>query len=76
MIRIIVDEAVCDKLTGVGDRAELCDKSGRVIGFFEPAPSDDYEGFESPLSDKELAARGVVRRSADGRTPGYPCRVS
>ena len=28
------------------------------------------------LPDAELAARGAVRRIADGRTPGYPCRVS
>ena len=28
------------------------------------------------LSDGELAARGAVRRIADGRNPGYPCRVS
>jgi len=28
------------------------------------------------LSDDELAARGAVRRVADDRTPGYPCRVS
>ena len=28
------------------------------------------------LSDKELAAQGAVRRIADGRMPGYPCRVS
>src|SRR5216684_1397733 len=28
------------------------------------------------LSDAELAARGAVRRIADARTPGYPCRVS
>ena len=28
------------------------------------------------LSDEELAARGAVRRIADGRKPGYPCRVS
>jgi hypothetical protein len=28
------------------------------------------------LSDEELVARGAVRRSADARTPGYPCRVS
>ena len=28
------------------------------------------------LSDEELAAQGAVRRSADARTPGYPCRVS
>ena len=28
------------------------------------------------LSARELAARGVQRRIADARTPGYPCRVS
>ncbi len=28
------------------------------------------------LSDAELAARGAVRRIADARMPGYPCRVS
>jgi len=28
------------------------------------------------LTDEELAARGAVRRIADGRKPGAPCRVS
>jgi uncharacterized protein DUF1203 len=28
------------------------------------------------LSDAELAAQGAVRRIADAREPGYPCRVS
>src|SRR5262245_42938151 len=28
------------------------------------------------LSDEELAARGAVRRIADERQPGVPCRVS
>ena len=28
------------------------------------------------LSDAELVARGAVRTIADGRVPGYPCRVS
>jgi len=28
------------------------------------------------MSDAELAARGAVRRIADAREPGYPCRVS
>jgi len=28
------------------------------------------------LSDAELAERGAVRRIADGRQPGYPCRIS
>ena len=28
------------------------------------------------LSDDELAEKGAVRRIADARDPGYPCRVS
>jgi Protein of unknown function (DUF1203) len=28
------------------------------------------------LSDAELTAQGAVRRIADARTPGYPCRIS
>jgi hypothetical protein len=28
------------------------------------------------LSDDELAVQGAVRRIADARNPGYPCRVS
>ena len=28
------------------------------------------------MSDAELAAQGAVRRTADARNPGYPCRVS
>lgn len=28
------------------------------------------------LSDADLAAHGAVRRIADERTPGYPCRIS
>jgi hypothetical protein len=28
------------------------------------------------LSDEELAAHNPVRRIADDRSPGYPCRVS
>jgi uncharacterized protein DUF1203 len=28
------------------------------------------------MSDTELAERGAVRRVADARTPGYPCRIS
>lgn len=38
-------------------------------------PAEDFADLFA-LSDEELAARGVVRRSADARTPGYPCRVS
>jgi hypothetical protein len=45
--------------------------SFRITGL----PAEDFAHLFA-LSDQELAARGAARRSADARTPGYPCRVS
>ena len=45
--------------------------SFRITGL----PAEDFAHLFA-LSDEELAGRGAVRRSADARTPGYPCRVS
>jgi hypothetical protein len=45
--------------------------SFRIIGL----PSEQFAPlFE--LSDEQLAARGAVRRIAESRKPGYPCRIS
>ena len=38
-------------------------------------PAEDFTPFFA-MSDAELAERGAVRRVADWREPGYPCRVS
>jgi hypothetical protein len=38
-------------------------------------PPEQFEPLFA-LSDAELARRGAVRRIADDRSPGYPCRVS
>ncbi len=43
----------------------------RITGL--PAEKFNYL-FE--LSDEELAIQGVVRKIADARNPGYPCRIS
>ena len=45
--------------------------SFRITGL----PADQFAPLFA-LSDEELAARGAVRRIADERTPGYPCRIS
>jgi Protein of unknown function (DUF1203) len=45
--------------------------SFRITGL----PAEDFSHLFA-LSEEELAARGAVRRSADARTPGYPCRIS
>jgi hypothetical protein len=38
-------------------------------------PAEQFEPLFA-LSDAELARHGAVRRIADAREPGYPCRVS
>jgi hypothetical protein len=45
--------------------------SFRITGL----PAEDFAHLFA-LSDVELMARGAVRRIADGRMPGTPCRVS
>jgi hypothetical protein len=45
--------------------------SFRIIGL----PAERFTHLFA-LSDAELAREGAVRRTADARTPGYPCRVS
>lgn len=43
----------------------------RIMGL----PAEPFTGLFA-LSDAELTARGAVRRIADDRAPGYPCRIS
>jgi Protein of unknown function (DUF1203) len=45
--------------------------SFRITGL----PAEDFAPLFT-LSGQELAAQGAIRRIADERTPGYPCRVS
>jgi hypothetical protein len=45
--------------------------SFRIVGL----PEKDFAPLFG-LSDDRLAERGAVRRIADERSPGYPCRVS
>jgi hypothetical protein len=45
--------------------------SFRITGL----PAEDFAPLFD-LSDAELAARGAVRRVAEQRTPGTPCRIS
>jgi hypothetical protein len=45
--------------------------SFRIVGL----PAEPFAPLFA-LSDSELAARGAVRRIAEARTPGTPCRIS
>jgi hypothetical protein len=55
---------------------QACFSRGETIMGFRITglPAERFAALFS-LSDQELAARGAVRRIADGK-PGYPCRVS
>jgi hypothetical protein len=48
----------------------------RIMSFrIRGLPAETF-GHLFALSDKELTRQGAVRRIADDRQPGYPCRVS
>jgi hypothetical protein len=65
MVRIMLDDFAASKLQDAGTNAELCDASGRVLGYFRPAvDKSDYEGVECPVSDEELRLRA---REGGGR---------
>src|SRR5690348_1371108 len=49
---------------------------GRIMRFrITGLPAEPFAPLFA-LSDEALAAQGAVRRIADGRAPGYPCRIS
>lgn len=61
-MKVTVDDALREKLHGFRVRLELCDGSGRVLGYVTPAPDPAlYEGVDSPTPEEELD-----RRSREG----------
>ena len=68
MVRIQLDSDTCRRLGSMEQAVELCDGSGRVIGFFLPErerPGRLPEGFVNPFTDDEVARLRGVRQ---GRT--------
>jgi hypothetical protein len=55
MIKIVLDQASVEKLDSVQQGAQLCDPSGRVIGYYVPvAPESLYRQVKSPYTDEQL----------------------
>lgn len=54
MMRLSVDAAFQAKLTQAGGPLEICDQSGRTIGFFQPTPLPGTLKELSPFSDEEI----------------------
>jgi hypothetical protein len=58
MSRVVLeDPGIVAALDAIQDRSELCDATGRVLGFFVPRsvrPAAFYRGAQSPYSREEL----------------------
>lgn len=54
MTKVVVDAAFGEKLTGLTGAVELCDESGRTLGYFQPVLSEGLsaKGIRSPISDE------------------------
>jgi hypothetical protein len=62
--RLIVDAATLARLQNLQDLSELCDESGRVLGYFHPALSSGAAApaeRRSPFTDEELQHRRQQR---------------
>ena len=58
MTRLIVEPEMSSRLVATSERVELCDRSGKTLGYFTPKFNpDDWEGLECPLSEEELHER-------------------
>jgi hypothetical protein len=60
MTKIIIDDDGRAKLSDVNERVELCDKSGKVVGYFYPVedPEDAiYANLKVPFTEEELQRR-------------------
>ncbi|HEX8200088.1 MAG TPA: hypothetical protein VF590_06345 [Isosphaeraceae bacterium] len=55
MSKIIIDSATASILQSQTGRVELCDDSGRTLGYFTPRQDRSlYEGVEIPFTEEEL----------------------
>ena len=68
MNKVMLDETLRSKLNGLDTRLELCDESGRTLGYFLPAAEVDrslYAWAHEQFTDEELE---LARRQPGGRT--------
>ncbi len=63
MDKIVINPAVGSQLGALEHPVELCDPSGRVLGWFQPAM--EYEYYVPPFSEEELRA---AEQEEGGRT--------
>jgi hypothetical protein len=67
MTKVIVDAAMRARLHDLSELLEVCDESGRTLGYFHPlVPPGDTKSL-SPFSDEEIERR---RQQRSGRPLG------
>jgi hypothetical protein len=57
---VLKDPAVVAALDAIANRSEICDSTGRVLGYYVPRSVDQliyYKGVKSPYSKEELDRR-------------------
>ena len=67
MNRVVLDQSLRSKLNNLDSQLELCDESGRVVGYFVPAEEHHrllYDWAQSQFTDEELERA----RQEPGRT--------
>jgi len=60
MTKVFVDPVVGAKLNGIAGAVEVCDESGRTLGYFHPVATGIHPSspsVESPFSQEEIERR-------------------
>ena len=61
MTRVVLDKEILAKLLNLSIRLEVCDESGRTLGYFQPFVDRSlYRNVQVPVSEEELDARQRV----------------
>jgi hypothetical protein len=64
MVKITLNSILLDQLAPIDRTLEICDPSGRTVGYFHPAPvhpAEEKSSARSPFSDEELQRRRQQR---------------
>ncbi|MBI1901826.1 MAG: hypothetical protein HYS13_12035 [Planctomycetia bacterium] len=63
MTKLVLDANTLAKLHNLAAPFEVCDESGRTLGYFHPvgAPGAASSGVKSPISDEEIGRRRQQR---------------
>jgi hypothetical protein len=61
MTKVLVDAETQGKLLAPEGFLEVCDCSGRTLGYFVPVGKDGGMGVRSPFSDEEIQKRRQQR---------------